>query len=185
MDYDVPEETKIVEKIQEQRGTTYVTEQGTHIKETPKSFSVYSGDPKEEHDSIHFNRQDDGSFKVTEKKDGEKTESSCYLTTACLRYLMDEFDDNCYELTTLRWFRDTYVDADDITMYYEVAPLIVMGIETLSTEQQKAIYTHIYENVVKACVKFIEDGDYSSAYKRYKDSFLALQNQFSLSGNGC
>lgn len=184
MSRDVPDETRITGKIEQQRGTTYITEQGSYLKRTPQSFSVYDQDPRGPHDSIHFDKKSDGSIKVTETKDGKRTDSSCYLTTACLRVLMDEFNDDCYELTTLRWFRDRYVATNDIAMYYEIAPLVVMGIEALPAEQQKTIYTQIYEHVVRACIQFIERGDYDSAYKRYKDSILMLQNQFALSRPG-
>ena len=36
-----------------------------------------------------------------------------------------KFDDNCYELSVLRWFRDNFVTKEDIEHYYEVAPIIV------------------------------------------------------------
>lgn len=42
-----------------------------------------------------------------------------------MKMYADSFDDNCYELTTLRWFRDTYVSKDDIDKYYNIAPRIV------------------------------------------------------------
>ena len=44
----------------------------------------------------------------------------CYLTTACMKYFQENFDDNCYELTVLRWFRDNFVSKEDIEHYYEV-----------------------------------------------------------------
>lgn len=175
----IAKETKIIEKIVEQRSTTYVTEEGSHIKRTPNSLSVYSSDPREPHDgSIHFNENDDGTFTVIEKSNGEKTQSSCYLTTACLKHHEEYFDDNCHELTVLRWFRDKFVKTSDISMYYKIAPLIVSEIDTLSIEQQDTVYNEIYNNVVVACVQFIEKGEYDLAYERYKNSILALQKRF-------
>ena len=42
-----------------------------------------------------------------------------------MKYFKENFDDNCYELTVLRWFRDNFVSKEDIKHYYEVAPIIV------------------------------------------------------------
>lgn len=176
-----PDETKIVEKIEEQRGTTYVTEKGTRLKSTPSSFSVYSDDPRGEHDSIHFNRDKDGKITVTEKHGDEKPEHSdggCYLTTACLRHFTEHFDDGCYELTTLRWFRDHFVTPDDISQYYQIAPSIVDKIDNLPDKQQNTVYEYIYHDIIMVCVQFIEQGQYDLAYDRYKSSALSLQKQF-------
>lgn len=173
------DETKIVNKIEKQRSTDYVTNHGSHIQTTPKSFSVYGSDPREPHNgSIHFNKQDNGSFKVVEKKDGVKTESSCYLTTACLKHFAEHFHDDCYELTTLRWFRDNFVKQDDISMYYQIAPLVVEQINLLSDEEQNTIYNDIYNNVISVCVKLIESKKYDLAYNKYKESVIRLKSQF-------
>lgn len=173
------DETKFTDKIEKQRSTDYVTNHGTHVQTTPKSFSVYNSDPREPHNgSIHFNPQDDGSINVVEKKDGEKTESSCYLTTACLKHLKEHFCDNCYELTTLRWFRDNFVNQRDINMYYEIAPLIVEKINLLSNEEQNVVYNGIYHNVISTCVDFIEEKKYDLAYKKYKESVMELKAKF-------
>ena len=40
------------------------------------------------------------------------------------------------------------------------------------------IYDYIYNHIVEACVKAIENGDYDFAYNRYKSSVLALNEQF-------
>ena len=100
----------------------------------------------------------------------------CYLTTACMKQYLNNFDDNCYELRVLRWFRDNFVSKEDIKHYYEIAPIIVEGIEK---EQEKdMVYDYIYDNVVDACVSAIEKGDYEFAYNRYKSSILAFEQTF-------
>ena len=38
---------------------------------------------------------------------------------------MNEFDDNCYYLDILRWFRDNYVSLEDKREYYIIAPKVV------------------------------------------------------------
>ncbi len=68
-----------------------------------------------------------------------------------MRNKMEKFDDNCYELAVLRWFRDNFVSKEDIEHYYEVAPIIVSDIN--GTENDNEIFNFIYENVVRKCVK--------------------------------
>lgn len=105
-------------------------------------------------------------------------DKSCYLTTACLKHFSEHFDDNCHELTVLRWFRDRFVKPEDINLYYQMAPLIIEQIDSLPPQQQDDIYAYIYKNVVEACVSFIQNGQYDSAYERYMSSTLNLQKQF-------
>lgn len=100
----------------------------------------------------------------------------CYLTTACMKHMQEKFDDNCEELTILRWFRDKFVPEEDIKHYYKIAPIIVDTIDKLDNNKQ--IYEYIYENVVDTCVKAIKNKNYNFAYKRYKNSILALEEQY-------
>ena len=55
----------------------------------------------------------------------------CYLTTACMQHFAQQFNDKCYELQLLRWFRNNFVSEEDITHYYETAPIIVDAINQL------------------------------------------------------
>ena len=85
-----------------------------------------------------------------------------YLTSACMKYFQENFNDNCYELTLLRWFRDNFVSKEDIEHYYEIAPIIV---ETINKQEQSGIiYDYIYDHVVNYCVQQIERGNYDKAY---------------------
>ena len=93
-----------------------------------------------------------------------------------MQHFMEEFDDDCYELNTLRWFRDTFVSEEDIEHYYEVAPSIVEAISKISGCEE--IYNYIYENVIDECVKAIEKGDYEFAYNRYKNSILIFEEEY-------
>lgn len=92
-----------------------------------------------------------------------------------MEHFQDEFDDNCHELTVLRWFRDNFISDEDVELYYSLAPTIVENINSL--EDNEEIYNYIYENV-EACVRAIENGDYNFAYTRYKSIVLALNEQF-------
>ena len=152
-------------------------------KESGKSgakIDFYSSDPKAgPHDSIHIKvNTDNKTYEVITKINGEKESSSggCYLTSACMKYFQDKFDDNCYELTVLRWFRDNFVSKEDIEHYYEVAPIIVEVIN--KEEKNELIYNYIYDNIVDYCVEQIEQGNYENAYSRYKNSILILEEQF-------
>ena len=66
------EETRIVEVIREQGGTTYITEKGTRIKRTRNKFDVYDKDPREPHDAIHFTNNSDGSLTVYVRTNGKE-----------------------------------------------------------------------------------------------------------------
>ena len=93
-----------------------------------------------------------------------------------MRYFQEKFNDDCYELRVLRWFRDNFVSKEDIEHYYEVAPLIVDAIE--KEENNNLIYDYIYDNVIDYCVEQIEEGFYDKAYSRYKNSILSFEEQF-------
>ena len=116
----------------------------------------------------------DGIKKATSTKENvvEKN-SNCYLTTACLRYKKEDFQDDCYELQTLRWFRDIFISEEDIWYYEQVAPIIVEAIDQ-SPERDK-IYDYIYIKVIVECLEAIEQGNYDLAYHKYKNSVLMLE----------
>lgn len=105
-----------------------------------------------------------------------QSNGGCYLTSACMRHMQENFDDNCEELTILRWFRDKFVSKEDIDHYYKTAPVIVEAID--EREDNDKIYDYIYESVVSACVNAIKNEDYDFAYSRYKSSILSLEKEF-------
>ena len=107
------------------------------------------------------------------KGSNEKSSGNCYLTSACMCYFQEQFDNQCYELQVLRWFRDTFVSKDEIEHYYNVAPIIVQNINKDSNSDN--YYNYIYDNVIDYCVREIENGNYSKAYDRYKDTILILE----------
>jgi len=103
--------------------------------------NIYSNDPREEHTSIHINIDtNSGKGTIIDTTSGEKesTDTQCYLTTACMRHMALNFDDNCEELTILRWFRDKYVSKEDIKHYYNTAPIVVAAINEV--EDNNKIY---------------------------------------------
>ena len=142
-------------------------------------IDVYTSDPRGEHKSIHIAVDSNSkSAHIIDTTNGstEHTDVKCFLTTACMKYFQKKFDDNCYELIVLRWFRDNFVSKEDIEHYYEIAPIIV---ETINKEEKNdIIYDYIYENIVDYCVEQIEQHNYDAAYRRYKNSILILEEQF-------
>lgn len=164
----------------------YVNNEGVEINaSTDKNgrdhIDFYDSCPAEnpDHGSIHINFNSEtgtGTIVDTTGGDKETTDVSCYLTTACMRNKANKFDDNCEELTILRWFRDKFVSKEDIDHYYETAPIIVSAIN--EKKDNDKIYDYIYKNIICACVDAIKSGDYEFAYNRYKNSVLSLEETF-------
>lgn len=162
----------------------FINDNGVEMRATEDKYGkshidVYNKCPADnpDHGSIHFDYDSaSGKGKIVDTTNGEKetVDTQCYLTTACMKYFKDNFDDNCYELTVLRWFRDNFVSAEDINYYYEIAPYIVAAIN--KEENSKLIYDYIYDNVVDYCIEQIESGNYINAYNRYKNSVIVLED---------
>lgn len=164
----------------------YVNDEGVTIKITTDKrgnnhVSFYGDEVDKPHDAVHVNvNYDKGTWDSTthgpDKSDTSSGSGGCYLTTACMKYFKENFNDNCYELTVLRWFRDNFVSKKDKEHYYEIAPIIVESIN--NEEKANIIYDYIYDNIVDYCVEQIEQGHYDKAYSRYKSSVLTLEEQF-------
>lgn len=107
------------------------------------------------------------------------TSGGCYLTSACM--YAKGLPDDCYELETLRHFRDTWLNKTEegkeiIKMYYEIAPKIVSAIN--DKPDSKNIYDMIYEKMVLTCVKFIEEQRFDETVELYKNMTLELQKVY-------
>ena len=141
----------------------------------------YHWDDKNDHDlgrDSNFGRSESNGSE--NPPTGEvQNNGGCYLTTACMQHFAQQFNDKCYELQLLRWFRNNFVSEEDITHYYETAPIIVDAINQLPNNN--VIYSQIYFDIIEYCVKAIEQGQYDIAYKRYKDSILALEEKYARS----
>lgn len=164
----------------------YVNDEGVTIKiNTDRNgkdhISFYDGDVDKDHDAVHVNVDyDNNSWTSTthsaDKSDTEHSSGGCYLTSACMKHMQEDFNDSCEELTILRWFRDNFVSKEDIEHYYEIAPIIVEVIDSI--ENNNSIYDYIYENIVSTCVNAIKHENYEFAYNRYKNGVLTLEEQF-------
>ena len=61
-----------------------------------------------------------------------------------MKHFNVEFDDNCYKLQVLRWFKDNFVSIEDVNHYYKTAPTIDDGIN--KSADYENIYLDIYQN---------------------------------------
>jgi hypothetical protein len=101
-------------------------------------------------------------FLETKKSDG------CFISTACVK--SKGLPDDCYELTTLRKFRDEYLLKTNngrkiIKEYYKVAPLIVKNLS--KHNDVKTIYDSLYENLIRTSIKYIEMNEMEKAKLNY------------------
>ena len=100
----------------------------------------------------------------------------CFITTACVRF--HGLADDCYELTTLRAFRDNYLKATGegeklVAEYYDRAPLLV---ELLSHRTDQAtLYAEVFRRIRFAC-ELIEAGEQERAREEYKEAVTWLNN---------
>ncbi len=104
--------------------------------------------------------------------------SGCFLTSACTE--AKGLPDDCYELTTLRRFRDEYLAKQEcgpceIRHYYQTAPSIVAKIK--AGFYADAVFDKIYDELVVPCVKLIEQGKLERAHEIYREYILMLENQ--------
>ena len=109
----------------------------------------------------------------------KKKSSLCFITTAVCKYFNKP--DDCYELTTLRKFRDTWLIGQSdgkelIEEYYAIAPDIVNAIDGSSKKDE--IYMHIWSNYIEPCIKLIELGANDTCKKLYIEMVNKLKAKF-------
>ncbi len=105
--------------------------------------------------------------------------SGCFLTSACVE--ARGLSDDCYELTTLRGFRDGYMrslpnGAAEICEYYHIAPVIVEKIKRLPNSVD--VFEKLYCELVKPCVDLIASGKNEEAHVVYRDYTKMLENLY-------
>lgn len=103
----------------------------------------------------------------------------CYLTSACTA--ARGLPDDCYELQTLRYFRDKWLKKQPdgvllIARYYEIAPKIVAAID--AREDRLDLYERIYQELVFLCVNMIEETKYQDALELYRAFTLQLEKEY-------
>ena len=78
--------------------------------------------------------------------------------------------DDCYELTVLRRYRDTWLAGQPggealIQRYYDTAPGIIAKIDTRT--DSKRIYDDVYRRYLQPCIRYIEEGAYEACKNLY------------------
>ena len=102
----------------------------------------------------------------------------CYITTATCQ--AKQLPDDCRELTTLRWFRDTVVSQtstgrDQIAKYYETAPQIVAAINRRPDSAQ--IYDQLFQEYIQPSIAAVGRGEYENAYSLFENMVTELQKR--------
>ena len=115
--------------------------------------------------------------------DHETSAGGCYLTTACMK--ARGLGDKCYELETLRSFRDGWMSkqADGLKLikeYYAIAPRIVDSINSLPNAIE--IWNNLYSTIAE-CVCLIGNGKNDEkylieAFEKYKSMTLQLKQKY-------
>lgn len=99
--------------------------------------------------------------------------SRCFITTAVCEYFNKP--DDCYELTTLRQFRDNWLQhqpdgANLIEEYYSIAPIIVNKLG--ESPIKDAIYNELYKNYISSCITLIENNKFENC----KEVYISMVN---------
>lgn len=110
--------------------------------------------------------------------ESNSSSGGCYLTSACVR--AKGLPDDCYELQVLRQYRDSWLTNTEegkaiVEEYYKIAPGIVDAIDAL--EDSNVIYEEIYQ-IVKNCVRCIENKEYDEALALYKEMTIKLKEEY-------
>ena len=103
----------------------------------------------------------------------------CFITTAVC--VIQNKPDDCYELTTLRDYRDHYLmqtvaGQELVDEYYDIAPAIVMMINMQNDSE--SIYDQLNENYISKCIHLIEHGQNEECQALYTDMVRNLQKQY-------
>ena len=103
----------------------------------------------------------------------------CYITTAVCEY--QNKPDDCYELTTLRTYRDEYLMQSEegrslVQEYYGIAPRIVWAIGMQPDAGD--IYHTLYENYLMPCIHYAEDGENEACKDLYVDMVRGLEEKY-------
>ena len=108
-----------------------------------------------------------GSYEAI--SEGFNKRKFCYITTAVCR--QRNLPDDCYELMTLRYFRDFWLEKQKdgpklIDMYYETAPAIVASIDHRADAD--LVYSNLYHTYIAPCITDIENGNYDECRDKYE-----------------
>ncbi len=103
----------------------------------------------------------------------------CYITTAVCENR--NLPDDCYELETLRAYRDGYLMETEegknlVEEYYDLAPVIVRAIDM--REDRKEIYEELYRSCLLPCIRCIENGEQEKCKELYTGMVMDLKKKY-------
>lgn len=106
-------------------------------------------------------------------------ERLCYITTAVCQSLQKA--DDCYELLTLRDYRDHYLmqegNAEELVKeYYNIAPTIVKHLNR--QEDATRIYQDIWDRYLSPCLQLIEKEELEECKNLYTDMVNNLKKEY-------
>ena len=110
---------------------------------------------------------------------GFKKNILCYITTAVCEY--QNKPDDCYELTTLRRYRDDYLMQTKegrslVQEYYNIAPRIVWAIRMQPDKDR--IYQNLYKDYLMPCIHYVEEKRNEECKDLYVDMVRGLEERF-------
>ena len=111
--------------------------------------------------------------------DGGFKRKLCYITTAVCESLGKS--DDCYELRTLRDYRDNYLLSNEdgvrvVDTYYNIAPTIVNRIG--KSGDPGHIYREIFDEYISPCISLIEEGRLDKCGELYSEMVYTLKDRF-------
>jgi hypothetical protein len=122
-----------------------------------------------------------GRIKAVINPRNREEEDNCFITTACVHHY--NLADNCYQLQTLRFFRDNYLKKQKkgnklIKQYYSIAPTLVKFLNQHSDKE--TLFRKIFHQINTACA-LIEKAENAKAKKLYVKVVSNLLKHFQLS----
>ena len=122
----------------------------------------------------------DGRIQKTVRPEDTSDDGGCFITTACVNYY--GLNDNCYQLETLRGFRDSYLKASKsneklVKQYYRIAPTLVTLMQTDKNKDQ--LFKNIFSEINKAC-EAIDKKELEQAKNIYQNTVKHLLHYFKL-----
>lgn len=119
-------------------------------------------------ETVRFTQKPFENNSTSTKQQTDRKKGLCFLTTVACQYY--GLPDDCYELETLRLFRDQWLSQQSdgsalIARYYEIAPSIVNAIK--SKKEYGNICEMIMHDYILPCVKFIESNKMQECKKHY------------------
>ena len=127
---------------------------------------------------LNRSRNDDGAWRKKRSDAGkprdEKKKSGCFISTAACQF--KGLPDNCFELQTLRKFRDEHLlstkeGSDMVNNYYAIAPAIAEKLIGNDDELEKVW------NVISTCVTAIQEGKFVHAIEEYRLMVISLEGK--------